>query len=221
MGLVYLLLLWEFVLLVLVMVITSFDYTCPSFLTLVMFTISTLSLAFNQWKWNVEFHFMTFLIISSGLATVVLVDAIISDRFRKLRGQRDDGGFEVVKDEKPYVSGNVMKMIILFSSLLMMLLYLRDVRSIGNAFSIGSLISSIGAVQQERHMGAVATICLRLGYALSNLYAFLFCHNVLVSHEKIRKNIYLLIAMFAGIISTFFSGSRSLLLGVIFAFLFY
>lgn len=222
MALVIILFIIEFLLLMFVVISTSFDYTCPSFLTLIMFSLSTLSLVYNHANWDVRFHFTTFAIIVCGLLTLVLVDLSVSSRYQKLRELRKDSGFEKVESERPWVNDGAMKTIILVSSVLMMLLYLRDVRSIGRLLSSTSLLSSIGAVQQsEFHTGAIATICLRIGYALSNLYAFIFCHNVILSRQKIRKNLYLLVAMLTGVVSTFFSGSRSLLLGTVFAFIFF
>lgn len=222
MELVFILFVWEIVLLMIVLLMTSFDFTCPSFITLTMFTLSTFSLIMNYQNWGVVFSFKALLIMGCGLTTLVIVEAFTKKIYERANCYRDNGGFIIVIEEKIWVKDAAMKCLILVSSVVMMLFYIKEVKAIGRNLNLSAMISAIGAVKQsEYHTSTIATLCLRIGYALSNLYGFIFCHNVILSHDKVRKNIYLLIAMVTGVISSFYSGSRSMMLGVIFAFIFY
>lgn len=222
MDLVFLLFIWEIILLMMVLLITSFDYTCPSFITLIMFSLSTFSLIMNYRNWRITFNVKTFMIIVCGLSTMVIVESFVKRYHMKKNDVLADDGFYIITYEEPWINDGIMKCLILVSSILMMVIYIREVKTIGRSLNLSTMISSIGAVKQsDYHTSTIATLCLRIGYALSNLYGFVFCHNVVVSHEKIKKNSYLLVSMVAGVASSFYSGSRSMMLNVIFAFIFY
>ena len=83
MEIIYLLLIIELSLLLMVMVFTSFDFTCPSFITLVMFTLSTVSLIINGDNWNVNFDLVTFLVLTFGLTVMVTVELSAMYYYRK------------------------------------------------------------------------------------------------------------------------------------------
>ncbi len=222
MELVFLVLIWEIVLLLVIILDTAFDYTCPSFITLTMFLLSTISLILNYQNWNVTFSLKTCLILICALTNLVLIEMFVRNYHRKNVNYREDGGFTKVIEESPWITDGVMKSIILVSSLLMMVIYIKEIGSIGSSLNLTTMISAIGAVKQsEYHTSTIATLCLRIGYALAGLYGFIFCHNVIVAHDKVRKNVYLLISMFAGVVSSFYSGSRGMMVGTIFSFIFY
>lgn len=222
MAYIFVVLIAELILLITVIILTAFDYTCPSFITLIMFILSTISYIYNFENWNVELNGMTVVIMISGLFTVVFVEALVRDNYLKRYNNKENHGFLRVESEEPWVKDRIMKWLIFISSILMMLIYVREVRTIGHSLNLANMISSIGAVKNsEYHTSALATICLRIGYAMANLYAFIFCHNVILSHESFIKNVYLLISAVAGVVSSFFSGSRSLMFGTIFSFIFY
>ncbi len=221
MELLYLLLLIEFGLLLIVTVTTTFDFISPSFITLTMFTISTVCVIFNSGSWNIDFKITTFGIIAIGLTVMVLVELSVKNYYKKSSFYNYDG-FKVVSSEPAWVRGYILKDIILVSSILMMFIYVREVHNIGQNLSLNNMISEIGAVKaSELHTSTIATLCLRIGYALSNLYAFIFCHNIIISKQKLKKNAYLLISAVCGVIASFYSGSRGMLMGSIIAFLFY
>lgn len=217
MKLIALLLLWEVALLLITIVNTSFDYTSPTFISLTMFILSTMSYVLNFDRWDVTFYDETLIVMVFGLTTMVLVESLVKSYYDK-----KNNGFCVVEYEKAWINNGTMKFFILVSSLMMMLIYILDVNRIGARINISDMISVIGAVKQsEYHTGFIATICLRVGYALSNVYGFIFCHNTIISKQKLHKNLYLLLSMLAGIISSFYSGSRGMMLGTIFGFIFY
>lgn len=222
MEIIYLLLIIELSLLLMVMVFTSFDFTCPSFITLVMFTLSTVSLIINGDNWNVNFDLVTFLVLTFGLTVMVTVELSAMYYYRKKNIINQKNTFKIVSFETEWVKGSIVKTFILILSVLMMLIYIREIFSIGRGLNLNNMISVIGAVKaSEYHTSTIATLCLRIGYALSNLYAFIFCHNVIISHQKVKQNLYLIASAVCGIVSSFYSGSRGMLMGSMIAFGFY
>lgn len=77
MSYLYWLLIVEVSLLILSCCVTSMDFTSPSFITVIVFIIATLSIIYNKVYWRVTFTKETFLLVSLGLFTIVFVEMII------------------------------------------------------------------------------------------------------------------------------------------------
>ena len=82
MNYLYLLLITEIVFLLIHMAATKLDFTSPGFVTLALFILSTVCVIWNEDYWDVEFHPLTYWLVTAGLAVAIGVELIIKLLFQ-------------------------------------------------------------------------------------------------------------------------------------------
>ena len=222
MSYLYWLLIVEVSLLILSCCVTSMDFTSPSFITVIVFIIATLSIIYNKVYWRVTFTKETFLLVSLGLFTIVFVEMIIKTYYN-LNVKRDSIWIDQKEfiEAAPYYVPNHLKVIFLMFSTVCMITYVIGVIKTSGmqAFSV----QAIGVVHldEELEVGTVGNIAGRISKVICFPSLFIFLHNIIKYNKSVRQNIWLLIPVINSCIYMFFSGARSMYLSLIIAALFY
>ena len=215
----YLLLFTEIILLILTMLITSFDFVSPGFITIFMFILSTICVIWNEDYWNVRFTQQTYNIVTLGLAVIVVVELFIKNILSQQRKNVWIDQKEFARREGYRINiGTQATMALIFT--IMMIIYVSAVVRAGGS---SSLLNNIGVVHTdvEIDVGIVGSICIRVLRLGAFPFLFFFINNVVCCKKKILNNILLLVPVLDAMIAIFFSGVRSTFMYYIIAVLFY
>lgn len=219
MNYLYLLLITEIVFLLIHMAATKLDFTSPGFVTLALFILSTVCVIWNEDYWDVEFHPLTYWLVTAGLAVAIGVELIIKFLFQiqKRKVWIDQPKFAEFKGYQISVPVQFISAI-LFTG--MMIIYvIAVVRAGGN----DDLLTNIGVVHNdvEIEVGTLPTICIRLLRLEAFVFLYFFVCNVFVCRQRFAQNAMLLVPVLAAWTAIFFSGVRATFMNYLIAVFFY
>lgn len=217
MNSLYILFIGEFFLLLWVLTFTKTDIICPSFITVLMFFLSTVCIMWNEKYWGVEFKIKTTLVVLFGLFLICFLEYFVKILYVKK-------SYYIWKDKTDYFQFTSMEMskgmgvIFTFFTTLLMVIYILGVFRSGGTTS---LLKAIGVVHNnsESSVGLLPTIAIRILNKIAYPCVFIMAYNAVKGNLK--RNMWLLIPTIESCIGIFFSGVRSTFMYVIFAFIVY
>lgn len=219
MNYLYLLLITEIVFLLIHMAATKLDFTSPGFVTLALFILSTVCVIWNEDYWDVEFHPLTYWLVTAGLAVAIGVELIIKLLFQiqKRRVWIDQQKFIEFKGYQISVPVQFVSAI-LFTG--MMVVYIVAIVRAGGS---DDLLTNIGVVHNdvEIEVGTLPTICIRILRLEAFVYLYFFVCNVFICRQRFAQNALLLVPVLAAWTAIFFSGVRSTFVYYFLAVIFY
>ena len=187
------------------MLITSFDFVSPGFITIFMFILSTICVIWNEDYWNVRFTQQTYNIVTLGLAVIVAVELFIKNILSQQRKNVWIDQKEFARREGYRINiGTQATMALIFT--IMMIIYVSAVVRAGGS---SSLLNNIGVVHTdvEIDVGIVGSICIRVLRLGAFPFLFFFINNVVCCKKKILNNILLLVPVLDAMIAIFFQWS--------------
>jgi oligosaccharide repeat unit polymerase len=188
-------------------IISSGNLMSPSFLSYIMFTLSTLCVIYNNDFWEVEYSFKAWAITSSGFFAMLLPELFYTrkkiyntDYFRKLNEKKEQNPIKVDK----LVNG-----FIVLTSILLMIVYVYSVFRRGR--SLGAVgLNVIGLSKHDTT--STGRILEKLSYRglmlLFYVYTYIVVRNIALCKEKVKYQIMNFIPIICYFVATFFAGNR-------------
>ena len=206
--------------------IFNFEIMSPSIISTGMFTISTGVAVLNVRSWNIEYSLMAFILLTTGVLTIVLIEIIVRKIFRNNMPKninKNNCGICL-----RHMDNKVSILIIIFCTLAL-LLYIRAAINLANGSASifgGSIFFRLNQFSKRSLElgleGGIGTINIQLGKIIQMfVYIYLFkLINNLVYGETIKRNIDSVYMIVLYIILVIFQGTRTPLINLlIFSFL--
>lgn len=215
----YLLIFGEFILYIVMYYAFEQDVFSPPVITSLVMLLATILVLPSVDVWNVVISNLTMTVIFVGLIVVGLSSLCAKAIFQ--RKPEAQAGTSLVITH----CSRSMENAIAILSIVLTLLYLVDAIRAGNANGGPGGLGSIAYMKTAYMEGSGAHMnpIIRQGFKVVMFFAyiscFLFANNVMVLHEKARRNAAYLIAFICGMAITLFSGSRTEILRIISALL--
>lgn len=215
----YLLMTIKIILLLFVVKYTHMDFTSPSFITILMFLISTLCIIWNEDYWEVSFLPQTCFVVAGGLLLIVFLELLIKNIYYKKNVWLDK---DIYANAVPIYFDTVVKLLFFTMTTLMTAIFVFSVIRAGGV-NYGSVFDAISIVHvdDEVSTGILGIICARMMRLITYPCLFFFTFNVFLCGEQLKKNLWLILVILESFIVIFFSGVRSTYLYYIFAGFFY
>ncbi len=204
MNWIYLLFVGEVILLLFSLLFTKGDYTSPSVITNIMFTLETLCIIRNVDFWNSHMSPETFAIVLSGLTVINIIEMMVNLTFAKKKCWVDA---EIVRNEVPITISRPIYFFILMFCVIGSIYYVLQVMKMGGVRSVAAI--AIVKSSTEIKVNTLAKIFYRLLRQVPYALLFVFAHNTALCRQKVRRNFKLLIPVFFSMVAIFFSGSRA------------
>lgn len=176
----------------------------PSFVSYVMFAISTICVIYNVDLWDVHYSGIAYLFTMSGLISMLLPELLIL----KIVGHKKT---VVLQDAfinvKPYNIKTALLIIVACLSIGMTVLYAYYV--LNNGASIGGVgLNAIGYLKHEGESNAISKISYRLSMILFYGYTYIVFFNVIKAKCKLKTQLLNMVPIVCFFIVTFFNGNR-------------
>ncbi|NCC01770.1 MAG: oligosaccharide repeat unit polymerase [Clostridia bacterium] len=212
----WLMLIFEILLIVVIFYFTNGDYISPSFITIVPFAIATAAIIINEDYWSVSYSFSSAIVILTGLALIVLEEILVKSLMaKKAYIARDNVKLHRFDIEK--ISLHYLEIFALFS-VGMMLYYVFDIVRTGGATT--NILSNIGIVHTDADLkiSLLGRLFFRIGKNLAYPSLFIIIYNIVAKNRFVKyKLICLIIPIISSIVMLFFCGGRSGYLSIIVA----
>lgn len=208
----------EFILFLLTILITNFDFNSPGTCSITIFFFATLLLKLVENSWKIVLSGYCFFVITVGLAMIVVAEFVATKTTIKrslIKNRKQDNAFITT------VNTHIQKSLVCLSVILMAI-YVVEIMSKGQGIGATGL-SSIGAVANSMSNGTERlSIVGKIAFQYCTLIPYPFCwlFSKLSADKKNNngKNWINLIPICSGIIVQFFCANRHNILRIIFAF---
>lgn len=184
-----------------------------SFFTTLLFFISTIAMIYSYNKWNINFHFYTFITIFVGLILISIAECLV----KKIKIKQITN-ISIIKNI------NINSYIFIFTCFFLSLfvfLYFYNVLAVGKAgFASFAIVKNMYSINPS---GNYINLFIRQSFKIVIGFSYFFCYifaNNFLASGNFKKNIKYLYPIFLGVIITIISGSRSDILKIFSALLF-
>lgn len=186
------------------------DIMSPSVMVCLVFIFSISIALYNTNKWNINYSFEAFAILSLGIFLFGFTDILVSNTCKKNR----------IVAEKSFEPVHIEQWKLIVISILdvgVVFLVLREVRRIAatnpyfaNIFYAYRVITSHSEnLRPEQYMNGIVNHSMKIVIVSGFICAVFFIYNVFICRDKLRKNIILLISPIMLCLMTLFTGVRT------------
>lgn len=205
----------EIICLFILFVFNKHDLFSPVFLFIIMFFVATLCTTIYSNKWGVVFGFETFMVISSAFLMITIVQCFVSkiklvDSFKIIN----------LKSIKNFDINYLIKLIIVFTSFILMIVYILGIFKTSNSTDISKAIGYVHS-NPNNSLDPITKLSKRLLMIIARPVFFVFTFRFWLRKQNIKHDFWMIIPMGFYLITVLFEGSRSPFLFLIFSFCFY
>lgn len=202
---IYVLFFSELILIAISYVISRGNMLSPSFVSYVMFAVSTICVIYNIEYWDVHYSGRAYLYTMLGLISMLFAELVTL----RLVGYKKT--YTTLKDSKevikPYHVRRAVSFIIAILSIIMTVTYAYFVLRLGAGLG-GKGLNAIGYLKHNGDGNLFGKIVYRISMVLFYVYSYIVFYNVLKAKCKLRTQIVNIIPIICFFVVTFFNGNR-------------
>lgn len=185
------------------------DIMAPSVIVSLVFIFSTFVALLNVKKWNIDYSFEAFAILSLGLSLFGIQDVFIAKLFKNKKRTNNYIASIHIEQWKLYL-------IVIIDAIIVISVFF-EVRRIASTnswftnifYAYRTITSHSNDLSPDQYMNNIVQQAMKIVIVSGFLCAFFFINNVFICKKKIRNNILYLVPPILLCVQTLFTGVRT------------